>query len=126
MIYFLHIPKTAGQSLATRIASAFPPGRSKILVPLVSTQEEFSDLVARYDMVGAHTDRNVLSRRPGGVELMAAVRSPVEQIVSHYRHIRRAPGNPLHPASAALPARALIERFAGYFFNFQARALVTP
>ena len=126
MIYFLHIPKTAGQSLATRIASAFPPGRSKILVPVVSKQDDLHDLAERYEMVGAHTSQNVLARRPAGMELMAAVRNPVEQIVSHYRHIRRDPLNSLHAASLALPPRGLIERFAGHFFNFQARMLVTP
>jgi hypothetical protein len=125
MIYFLHIPKTAGQSLATRMASAFPPGRSKILVPVVANQDELHDLAARYEMVGAHTAQNVLARRPPGMELVVAVRSPVEQIVSHYRHIRRDPNNPLHAASVALPPRSLIERFAGHFFNFQARVLVT-
>lgn len=125
MIYFLHIPKTAGQSLATRIGSAFPPGRAKILVPLVATAEELQDLVARYDMIGAHTAQNVLAQRPPGMELMVAVRDPVEQIVSLYRHIRRDPHNPLHAASVALPPRPFIERFAGHFFNFQARALVT-
>ncbi len=100
MIYFLHIPKTAGQSLSTRIASAFPPGRSKILVPFVATRDELRDLAASYDMVGAHTAQNVLADRPPGMELMVAVRNPVEQIVSLYRHIRRAPLNPLHAASA--------------------------
>jgi hypothetical protein len=125
MIYFLHIPKTAGQSLATRVASAFPPGRSKILVPVVATRDELRDLAARHEMVGAHTAMGVLADRPPGMELMAAVRNPVEQIVSHYRHIRRDPLNPLHAESVALPPRAFIERFAGYLFNFQARTLVT-
>ena len=124
MIYFLHIPKTAGQSLATRIASAFPPGRAKILVPLVATQEELWSLAERHDMLGAHTAPTALARRPPGMELMAAVRNPVEQIVSHYRHIRRDPLNPLHAAAVALPTRGLLERFAGYFFKFQARTLV--
>jgi hypothetical protein len=126
MIYFLHIPKTAGQSLATRIASAFPPGRSKILVPVISTREELQELAARYDMLGAHTAQNVLAHRPPGMELMVAVRDPVEQIVSLYRHIRRDPLNPIHAASLALPPRLFIERFAGHFFNFQTRSLVTP
>ncbi len=125
MIYFLHIPKTAGQSLATRIASAFPPGRSRILVPVIATQEELQDSATRYDMVGAHTAQNVLAQRPPGMELMVAVRDPVEQIVSLYRHIRRDPHNPIHAASVALPPRLFIERFAGHFFNFQARSLVT-
>lgn len=124
MIFLLHIPKTGGQTLSARIASAFPPGRCNILVPRIKDPSDLADQMARFDFVAGHPAGQVLSREPGGPDVMALVRDPVEQIISQYRHIRRDAGNPLFAAAAALTARGFIERFATHMFNFQVRAFV--
>ena len=124
MIFLLHIPKTGGQTLSTRIASAFPPGRCNILVPRIKGAADLADQMTRYDFLAGHPVWQVLERPPEDLAVMALVRDPIEQIVSQYRHIRRDPGNPLHAAASALPPRGFIERFAAHMFNFQARAFV--
>lgn len=124
MIFLLHIPKTGGQTLSARIASAYPPGRCNIMVPRIESAADLADQMTRYDFLAGHPVWQVLEHPPRGLDVMALVRDPVEQIVSQYRHIRRDPGNPLHGAAAALPPRGFIERFANHMFNFQARAFV--
>lgn len=124
MIFLLHIPKTGGQTLSARIASAFPPGRCNIMVPRIEGAADLAAQMARYDFLAGHPAGQVLERPPPGLAAMALVRDPVEQIVSQYRHIRRDTNNRLHAAAAALPPRAFIDRFAAHMFNFQARAFV--
>lgn len=124
MFYLLHIPKTGGQTLATRLASAFPADRSCIMQANIDTPEELADLVTRYDFVEGHPAGGSLSRRPAGLQVLAAVRDPVEQVISHYRHIRREPKLALHKAAVALPPTTFLERFPHVMFNFQARCLV--
>lgn len=124
MIFLLHIPKTGGQTVSARIASAFPPDRCNIMVPRIEGAADLAEQMARYDFLAGHPAGRVLEQPPRGLEVMALVRDPVEHIVSQYRHIRRDSHNRLHAAAAALPPRAFIERFAAHMFNFQARAFV--
>ncbi|WP_376092504.1 hypothetical protein ACE7GA_23765 [Roseomonas sp. CCTCC AB2023176] len=126
MIYLLHIPKTAGQTLAARVGGAFAAERVRIHIPIVGTREEVAALAAAHDFVGAHTGFGILREPPPGVEFMASVRDPIRHVVSHVRHIRRDPLNALHAASVALPIEAFLERFADYFLTFQTRGLVRP
>lgn len=124
MIFLLHIPKTGGQTLSARIASAFAPDRCNIMVPRIKGAADLLDQMERYDFLAGHPAGQVLEQPLRDLEVMALVRDPVEQIVSQYRHIRRDPANRLHAVATALPPRAFIERFAAHMYNFQARAFV--
>jgi hypothetical protein len=55
---------------------------------------------------------------------MTVVRDPVEQIISHYRHLLREPRNPLSKLATAMRPTAFLERFGAEMWNFQARCLV--
>ena len=124
MIFFLHIPKTGGQTLATRIASAFPPGRCSVMQADILDAEALARLSAGHDFFEGHLALGTLRDPPPGLRVMTVVREPVEQIISHYRHILREPGNPLSRLAAAMPPAAFLERFAGEMLNFQAQCLV--
>jgi hypothetical protein len=124
MLYLLHIPKTGGQTLATRLASAFPPGRTSIMQADIHGAEELAALAASFDFFEGHPAGSVLAKRPAGLKVISAVRDPVEQVISHYRHILRAPALPLHKAAQALPPTAFMDRFSHVMFNFQSRCLI--
>ena len=125
MIYLLHIPKTAGQTLATRLAAGFPPGRVSVLKTDVPDAATLRRLAAENDFFAGHPGNAVLRDAPPGLAVMCVVRDPVAQAVSHWRHIRREPLHPLHAASRALGPGAFLERFAHHMFEFQVRTLVT-
>jgi hypothetical protein len=52
MIFYLHVPKTGGQSLAARLASAFPAGRADIMGAELSADSR-KHVIARFDSVTA-------------------------------------------------------------------------
>lgn len=124
MIFFLHIPKTGGQTLATRIAAAFPAGRSYLLQSNITSAEELERLCAQYDFVEGHTAAGVLASPQAHMNIMMAVRDPVEQIISNYRHVRRDPALRLHKTAMAMSPIAFMERCADRIFNFQAKSFI--
>ena len=62
-ILYHHIPKTGGQSLALRLASAFALGRSSYMAGDLSFpegREKLRDLLTKKDFVEAHINGPVL------------------------------------------------------------------
>jgi hypothetical protein len=124
MIFLLHIPKTGGQTLATRLAAAYPPGRAYIMRDNIEDGQTLIDRCRSYDFVEAHVGHASLSTKPDDIDVISVVRDPVEQILSHYRHIRRGPDMALHRIANAMAPTDFLLRFASFFCDFQARALV--
>ena len=81
MILFLHIPKTGGQTLATRVASAFPPGRCSVMQTDILDAGALAALSAGHDFFEGHLAPGALRDPPPGLRVMAAVREPVEQMI---------------------------------------------
>jgi hypothetical protein len=125
MIYFLHIEKTGGQTLAQRLAHGFARDRVSVLETDITDPGMLADLAARCDFFEGHPLPGSLSERPPSLRMLTAVRDPVEQVISHYRHIRRSGVKQLCDAASALPAVAFFERFGDFLLNYQARKLVT-
>jgi hypothetical protein len=127
MIFYLHIPKTGGQTLATRLAAAYLPDRAHVLMKTFAFPqdvEEFRYLLATKDFVEGHLTGPVLKNLKH-LRVLTTVRNPVEQIISTYRHIRREPRNILYRPATLLDHAAFFDGFADHFTNFQSRYLAT-
>jgi hypothetical protein len=126
-VFYLHIPKTGGQTLATRLASAFPIGRSDILGADLNYPRgvgELKRMMEEMDFVERHVAGPIL-KDVDSLDILITVREPVSQIVSNYLHIRREPGLPLHRAAALLAPREFLAKFGDFLANHQSRYLAS-
>ena len=126
MIFYLHIPKTGGQTLASRLASAFPLNRTRINKDEFNSSdvERIRKMTESFDFVEGHLRGDVLSKLPE-LEVMCTVRNPIDQILSNYRHIQREPDNFLYRPANELPFTRFFEDYTAEFFNFQSAYLIS-
>jgi len=95
-LYFLHIPKTAGISFKTLLASHFEPDRvfpSYFIDDVVVTSPE---KLANYQLLAGHflySFHLLLPRMPLYLTLL---RDPIERSLSQYAHVKRDPHHSLH------------------------------
>lgn len=125
-LFYLHVPKTGGQTLATRLASAFLPDESVILKHEFGPDQrgEFLDLIAAKSFVEAHVGGELLEG-VSGLDIVATVRDPVSQMISNYRHLRREPTNRWRRAALRLSPEAFFEQFGDFFTNHQTRYILS-
>lgn len=125
MFYYLHIPKTGGQTLAERLATAFPPDRAYYIREGIKSPEKLEEVrAAGYEFVEAHTGGAALRDAGRDLRILCTVREPISQVISHYRHIRREPRLRLHRAATQLSPAVFFEHYGYKLLNFQARYLV--
>ena len=124
-LFYLHVPKTGGQTLATRLASAFQPDESVILQHEFGPGQrgQFLDLIASKKFVEAHVGGELLEG-VSGLDIIATVRDPVSQMISNFRHLRREPANRWRRAALKLAPEAFFEQFGDFFTNHQTRYLL--
>jgi Sulfotransferase family len=125
-IFYLHIPKTGGQTLAARLASAFPLGRTHTLREELGAEdrEQFLKILPENDFIESHV-RGDLLNGVSNLEIIATVRDPVSQIISNYRHIYREPRNLWHRAARELSPESFFDTFGDFFTNHQTRYLLS-
>ena len=123
MIFYHHIPKTGGQTLATGIASAFPFGQSSIMGPDLCFPDGLKELFSTYKFVERHVYCNV---RPAlkDIDILVTVREPVRQVVSNYLHVLREPKSPLYRPAKLLSSYEFFKRFGDMLANNQASNFV--
>lgn len=123
--FYLHIPKTGGQSLAQRMAALYPLGRSEVLTTDYGENdaEKLREAFDRFDFIESHANGGVLGRL-SGAKILVTVRNPIDQIASHYRHLAQ-PSMPLwERAVKAMEPGAFLDTFADFLTNYQARCIV--
>jgi hypothetical protein len=97
LLYFLHIPKTAGTTFYDILSRHFPP--DMVCPPILL--EDFVDFteeqIARFRLIGGHFRYDVeqlFGKKPIYVTML---REPLQQTISLYLHLYRSPDHPLHP-----------------------------
>jgi hypothetical protein len=124
MIYYLHIPKTGGQTLGTRMAAAFPRDRSWVLQGDIRTPAHLKELLERHDFVEGHAGIGALRGLDPAVDVLCTVREPVAHARSLFAHILREPRLRLHAPAKALGFRGFARHYGDRLFNMQAMSLV--
>lgn len=126
-LFFLHIPKTGGQTLARRLASAFPAGRAHILDEELGFPEDVAklqDILKKNDFVESHVRGEILANA-GVANILTLTRNPVDQFISNFRHIRREPGNRWSRAAKQLGPARFFDEFGDFFQDHQTRYLLS-
>jgi hypothetical protein len=125
-VFFLHIPKTGGQTLATRLKTAYPDSRADILGEDFKYPEGTSQLLSKFescDFIERHISGPVLQDL-NDISVLTVIREPIKQIVSSYLHIKREPRNSLCRAANKLSPSDFFHRFGDFFYNRQSSYLV--
>ena len=124
-IFYLHIPKTGGQTLSTRLASAFPYGKTSILNTRLGEgdKRKLVGMLSKYDFIESHVSGKLLSSFKN-LDILITVRNPVHQIISHYLHIRRAPEHPFYRPASELTPNIFFDKYSDIITNRQSRNLV--
>jgi len=126
MLFYLHIPKTGGQTLALRLASAYLPTRVYVMKNDFNHPQgvdAIRNLAKTMDFTEGHVAGPVLSSQQG-LRILTTVRDPIEQIISTYRHLRREPTHHLHRPASELGFEFFFDTFGDQFLNVQTIYLV--
>lgn len=126
-MFYLHIPKTGGQALAQRLASAFAPGQALMRPDDFVYPQDLALLrraLEQYRFIEAHVTGEMLGEVAAS-DLLVTVREPVAQIVSNYRHIRREEHRPLCRAARELAPGEFFDRFGDFLVDHQTRYLLS-
>lgn len=101
VLYFLHIPKTAGTTVAHLLESHFP---QRLICP-VHLVKELARLphaqLQPYRFFWGHFGYRLTEFVPNEMIFITFLREPVEQVVSFYQFIRRNPQHYLHARASS-------------------------
>ncbi|HEV2364512.1 MAG TPA: hypothetical protein VGS12_10000 [Caulobacteraceae bacterium] len=110
-IFFVHISKTGGSSLAAALRIYWDPG-DVLTGPLITTEfvQQVEPALDRPVLLHGHPGPGVLSRIPERMRLVTVLRRPADHAVSNYLHIGSRPDHPLHGQAAELGLGPFLRR----------------
>jgi hypothetical protein len=126
-MFYLHVPKTGGQTLATRLASAFDPDKVHIFqdeLEFPRDCEKLKTLLREKEFIESHVAGAML-HEPIDRPILCTIREPIGQMVSNWRHIRRDSGNRWHRAARSLSAEEFFDSLGDYFANHQTNYVIS-
>jgi hypothetical protein len=126
-MFYLHVPKTGGQTLGVRLASAFDPAKVHLMqgeLVFPRDVQKLTQLIEEKQFIESHVAGAMLLDRPG-LQVLCTVRDPVQQMISNWRHMRREPDSRWHRAVFALSADQFFENFGDYFRNHQTNYILS-
>ena len=126
-ILYQHIPKTGGQTLAVRIASAFPADRSSFMefdLNYPNGVDILKSLLEKKDFIECHVNGPVLMDFKE-LDVLTTIREPVSQLVSNYFHILRDPKLHLHTTAKLLSPEEFFSRYGDLLANHQTRYFIS-
>jgi Sulfotransferase family len=87
-VVFLHVPKTAGSSLASMLAANFAPER--VYTPKLHGELKVRAAhdLADFDFISGHFDWSELAAIPGPMQIVSLMREPVQRALSLYWYLR--------------------------------------
>lgn len=90
LLFFVHIPKTAGTSLVTALQAHFLPGRTcpREYTEALSRLDPM-ELRQKYDFIPAHAGMDVAE--PIATDLITVLRDPTDRVLSLYNYWRSVP-----------------------------------
>ncbi len=97
--YFLHIPKTGGQSFFHSLRQAFADDLVCPCDILPDVRKFTQEALQQFELYGGHLGYNFGGLLDGEVRYMTVLREPVSRTLSHIGHIRRDRQNLLHKES---------------------------
>lgn len=97
-IVHLHIPKSAGTSLTSILASNFPHGTKYALnEPEMATFEQLSEPAKKQlRLIFGHLQHGVGAQLPQGCIYVCALREPSDRLLSYYRYMKRRTDHPMY------------------------------
>lgn len=100
--YFLHIPKTGGQSFFHALRQVFDEDRVCPCDILPDVRRFTQEGLQQFELYGGHLGYNFGGLLDGEVRYMTMLREPISRTLSHIGHIRRDSQNSLY-AESQLP-----------------------
>src|SRR4051794_31629568 len=89
LLYFLHIPKTAGTSFNDILKANFAPDESSFAVPVSNFVQIPHEQIAKFKAISGHYYYNIAAFTPRTPVYITMLRDPVERTISDYAQIRR-------------------------------------
>ena len=125
LLYFLHIPKTAGTSFTDVLKANFKPDESSLSLPVNEFLKLTPEVRASFKAIAGHYFYNIQDFVPGSPVYITMFRDPIERTISIYTQARRLPN---HYAYEIAKTQSLHEfvtdpRMHGLYVNCQTRYL---
>lgn len=95
-LFYMHIPKTGGESIRHFLCSLFHSDEQLIVRSVRGILDVEADRVERSRLVLGHLSYDVLALLPDSARMAVTLREPLSRISSHFRHFLSRSGSHLH------------------------------